>query len=50
MFANTMAWADGPGALEAAQAAEAAGFESLWTVEHVGRPAADRVIRPTASV
>jgi probable F420-dependent oxidoreductase len=38
MFANTMKWATGPGAIEAAQAAEAAGFESLWTVEHVVYP------------
>jgi probable F420-dependent oxidoreductase len=34
-FANTMSWSSGPGAIEAAQAAEAAGFESVWTVEHV---------------
>src|SRR5262245_18562692 len=38
MFANTMGWAAGAGALEAARAAEAAGFESLWTVEHVVYP------------
>jgi probable F420-dependent oxidoreductase len=38
MFANTMGWAEGPGALEAARAAEAAGFESMWTVEHVVYP------------
>ena len=38
MFANTMRWAEGPGALEAARQAEAAGFESLWTVEHVVYP------------
>jgi len=37
-FANTMGWATGAGALEAAQAAEAAGFESMWTVEHVVYP------------
>jgi probable F420-dependent oxidoreductase len=37
-FANTMKWATGPGALEAARAAEAAGFESMWTVEHVVYP------------
>jgi probable F420-dependent oxidoreductase len=37
-FANTMTWAGGPGALDAARAAEAAGFESLWTVEHVVYP------------
>lgn len=34
-FANTMDWAGPTGAVRAAQAAEAAGFESLWTVEHV---------------
>lgn len=38
VFANTMSWADGPGAVQAAQAAETAGFESLWTVEHVVYP------------
>ncbi len=38
MFANIMSWADGPGAVEAARAAEAAGFESMWTVEHVVYP------------
>jgi len=37
-FANTMSWAGGPGAREAGQAAEAAGFDSLWTVEHVVYP------------
>ncbi len=35
MFANTMGFAGPKGAAELAQAAEAAGFESLWTVEHV---------------
>jgi probable F420-dependent oxidoreductase len=34
-FANTMGWAEGQGAVTAARAAEAAGFESMWTVEHV---------------
>jgi len=38
VFANTMSWADGPGAVAAAQAAEAAGFESFWTIEHVVYP------------
>jgi probable F420-dependent oxidoreductase len=38
MFANVMGWADGPGAVEAARCAEAAGFESMWTVEHVVYP------------
>jgi probable F420-dependent oxidoreductase len=37
-FANTMNWATGSGAIEAASAAEGAGFESLWTVEHVVYP------------
>ncbi len=37
-FANTMTWAGGPGAVEGARAAEAAGFESMWTVEHVVYP------------
>lgn len=34
-FANILGWADSAGAIEAAKAAEAAGFESFWTVEHV---------------
>ena len=34
-FANTMSWTTPDGAIRAAQAAEAAGFDSLWTVEHV---------------
>ena len=34
-FANTLGWVDPQGAVQAAQAAEAAGFESFWTVEHV---------------
>lgn len=34
-FANTAGWAEPAGAVEAAQLAEAAGFESIWTVEHV---------------
>jgi probable F420-dependent oxidoreductase len=38
VFANVMSWADGPGAVEAARAAEGAGFESMWTVEHVVYP------------
>ena len=35
MFANTMGFAGPDGATVLAQAAEAAGFESVWTVEHV---------------
>lgn len=38
VLANTMSWATGPGAVDAARAAEAAGFESFWTVEHVVYP------------
>lgn len=34
-FANTGPFADGQGAVEFARAAEPAGFESVWTVEHV---------------
>ncbi len=35
MFANTGPFAETEGLIELAQAAEANGFESLWTVEHV---------------
>ncbi len=38
LFANTMHWVKGAGAIEMARSAEAAGFESLWTVEHVVYP------------
>jgi probable F420-dependent oxidoreductase len=34
-FANTGLWTDPAAAVEAAKAAEAAGFDSMWTVEHV---------------
>jgi len=37
-FANTMHFATGPGALELGRSAEAAGFDSLWTVEHILYP------------
>jgi probable F420-dependent oxidoreductase len=37
-FANTMQFAGRDGLVELAQGAEAAGFESLWTVEHVIYP------------
>ena len=37
-FVNTMQWTKGPGAIELARAADEAGFESLWTVEHVVYP------------
>lgn len=39
VFANTGPFADPEGALELARGAEAAGFESLWTVEHTVVPA-----------
>ncbi|MCH7789850.1 MAG: LLM class F420-dependent oxidoreductase [Acidobacteria bacterium] len=39
-FANTMTFASGEGAAMLGQAAEAAGFESVWTVEHVIYPEA----------
>lgn len=38
LFANTMRFAAREGLTELAQGAEAAGFESLWTVEHVVFP------------
>jgi len=37
-YCNLGRYTDGPAAVELAQAAEAAGFESLWTVEHVVVP------------
>lgn len=37
-YANTGPWGQGPAAVEIAQAAEEAGFESIWTVEHVVIP------------
>lgn len=39
MFANTGPYVEGPAAIALAQAAEEAGFESIWTVEHVVVPA-----------
>ena len=38
VFANTGPFVDPDGAVELARAAEAAGFESLWTVEHTVVP------------
>lgn len=38
IFANTMRFTGRDGLVELAQGAEAAGFESLWTVEHVIYP------------
>ncbi len=38
IFANTGPFSDGPAAAAMARAAEASGFESLWTVEHVVVP------------
>ena len=37
-YASLGRYADGPAAVELAQAAEAAGFESIWTIEHVVVP------------
>jgi probable F420-dependent oxidoreductase len=37
-YGNLGRYADGPAAVELAQAAEAAGFDSIWTVEHVVVP------------
>ena len=37
-YANLGRYANGPAAVELAQAAEAAGFDSIWTVEHVVVP------------
>jgi len=37
-FANTVTFVTGPGAAELGRAAEEAGFESLWTVEHILYP------------
>src|SRR5436309_2594856 len=37
-YASLGRYANGPAALELAQAAEAAGFDSIWTVEHVVVP------------
>ncbi len=37
-FANTVTFVSGPGAAELGKAAEDAGFESLWTVEHILYP------------
>src|SRR4051794_6538099 len=39
MFANVLGFSGPEGAIAIGQAAEAAGFESLWTVEHVVVPA-----------
>ncbi len=38
IYANTMRFADRDGLVELAQGAEAAGFESVWTVEHAVFP------------
>jgi probable F420-dependent oxidoreductase len=37
-YANLGRYVDGPAAVELARAAEAAGFDSIWTVEHVVVP------------
>ncbi len=46
IFANTGPWADPEKAVGFARAAEAAGFESIWTVEHVVVPAGYRSTYP----
>ena len=38
-YASLGRYSSGPAAVELAQAAEAAGFDSIWTVEHVIVPA-----------
>jgi probable F420-dependent oxidoreductase len=48
MFANVMGFAEPEGAVAIGQAAEAAGFESLWTVEHVVVPAGYKSAYPYA--
>ena len=47
-FANTGPLSDGPTAAGVARAAEAAGFESMWTVEHVLVPVDYRSTYPYA--
>lgn len=47
-FANSGPLADGPTAVGCIQAAEAAGFDSVWTVEHVLVPAAYESTYPYA--
>ena len=48
MFANTGPMTHPDGAIAIAQAAEAGGFESLWTVEHTIVPADYQSTYPTA--
>ncbi len=48
-FANTMEFTNPAPAVELAQAAEAAGFDSLWTVEHVIYPDAYESAYPYAA-
>jgi probable F420-dependent oxidoreductase len=48
MFANVMGFVEPEGAVAIGQAAEAAGFESLWTVEHVVVPAGYKSTYPYA--
>ena len=48
MFANTGPFGRPAGAVEVAQAAEAAGFDSLWAVDHVVVPAGYRSKYPYA--
>ncbi|RPH77895.1 MAG: LLM class flavin-dependent oxidoreductase, partial [Candidatus Rokuibacteriota bacterium] len=37
-YASLGQYSNGPAAIELVQAAEAAGFDSIWTVEHVVVP------------
>ena len=45
-FANILHWTGPDGAVEFAQGAEAAGFDSIWTVEHVVYPDAYASVYP----
>ncbi|MEZ5266302.1 MAG: LLM class F420-dependent oxidoreductase [Acidimicrobiales bacterium] len=47
-YANLGPYTAGPAAIEIAQAAEAAGFESIWTIEHVVVPGAYQSVYPYA--
>jgi probable F420-dependent oxidoreductase len=49
VFANVLGFGDPDGAVELAQSAEAAGFESLWTVEHVVVPVGYKSSYPYAA-
>ena len=49
-FANVMTFAGQPGVVDLARHAEAAGFESLWTVEHTVVPGGYGSNASTASI